>query len=75
MLLSEDGLKVVRIDCSIASIRPFRINVLLSSKSIQFDAKITRMESDNKVELEEVLRQLCLSPDQHLGSKKYSRFL
>ena len=65
----------MRIDCSIASIPPFRIDVPLSSESIQFDAKITRMEPDNKVELGEVLRQPCLSLDQHLSSKKYSRFL
>ena len=34
LLLSEDWFEVVRVDCGIASIPPFRIDVLLSSKSI-----------------------------------------
>ena len=64
MLLSEDRFKVVRIDCGIASISPFRIDIPLSSKSIQFSAKIT------KVELGEVLGPPCLSLGQHLSSRK-----
>ena len=70
MFLSEDELEVVRVDCGIASIPPFRIDVPSSSKSIQFGAKITKMESDNKVELGKVLRPLCLSLGQHFGSRK-----
>ena len=34
LFLSEDRLKVVKVDCSIASIPPFRIDVLLSSESV-----------------------------------------
>ena len=34
LFLSEDGLEVVRVDCGVASIPPFRIDVLSSSKSI-----------------------------------------
>jgi len=34
LFLSEDGLEVVRVDCGIASILLFRINVPLSSESI-----------------------------------------
>ena len=60
LFLSEDGFEVVRVDCSIASIPLFRIDVPSSSKSIQFGAKTTRTEPDDKVELEEVLRPLCL---------------
>ena len=60
----------MRVDCSIANIVPFRIDVLLSSKSIQFGAKITRMELDNKVELRKELRPPYLSLGQHLGSRK-----
>ena len=56
MFLSEDGLEVVRVDCSIASIPPFRIDVPSSSESIWFGAEMTRVEPDDKVELEEVLR-------------------
>ena len=75
LLLSEDWFEVVRVDCGIASIPPFIIDILLSSKSIWFDAKITRTEPDDKIELREVLGPLCLFPGQHLGSRKYSRFL
>jgi len=55
LFLSEDGLEAVRVDYSIASIPPFRIDIPLSSESIQFSAEITRAEPDNKVELEEIL--------------------
>ena len=70
MLLSEDGFEVMRINCSIASIPSFRIDILLSSESIQFNVKMTRTEPDDKVELGEVLRLLHLPLGQHLGSRK-----
>jgi len=60
LFLSEDRFEVVRVDCGIASIPLFRIDILLSSESIQFSAKMTRAEPDNKIKLEEVLRPLCL---------------
>ena len=50
LFLSEDGLEVVRVDCSIASIPLLRIDIPLFSKSIWFYAKTTRVEPDNKVE-------------------------
>ena len=75
MLLSKDGFKVMRINYSVASILLFRIDVPLSSESDQFGAKMTRMEPDDKVELRKVLRPLCLPLGQHLGNRKYSRFL
>jgi len=75
LFLSEDGLEVVKVDCSIASIPLFRIDVPLSSESIWFGAKMTRVESDNKVELGEVLRPPCLSLGQYLGSKKILKVL
>ena len=61
LFLSEDGLEVVRVDCSVASIPPFRTDVPPSSKSVQFGTKITRTEPDDKVELRKILRPLCLS--------------
>ena len=70
MALSKDRFKVVRVDCSIASNPPFRINVPLFSESIQLGAKMTRTEPDNKVELREILGPLCLSLGQYLGSGK-----
>jgi len=60
----------MRVDCGIASIPPFRIDISLSSKSVQFDTKRTRTEYDDKVELREILGPLYLPLGQHLGSKK-----
>ena len=70
MFLSEDGLEVVRVDCGIASIPPFRIDVPSSSESIRFSAEVTRAEPDNKVELGEVLGPPRLPLGQYLGSRK-----
>ena len=60
MFLSEDGLEVVRVDYDITSILPFRIDIPLSSESIQFGAKTTRAEPNDKIELGEILGPLCL---------------
>jgi len=62
LFLSEDRFEVVRVDCSVASILSFRINIPSSSESIQFCAEMTRVEPDDKIELREVLRPLRLSP-------------
>ena len=75
MFLSEDGLEVMRVDCGVASIPPFRINVPSSSKSIQFCAEMTRAESDDKIELGKVLRPPHLLPGQYLGSRKILKVL
>ena len=69
-MLSKDGFEVMRIDCGIASISFFRIDVPLSSESIWFDTKMTGMESDNKIELREVLGPLHLPLGQHFGDRK-----
>ena len=55
LFLSEDGLEVIRVDCGIASILPFRIDILLSSESVRFGTEMTRAEPNDKVELGEVL--------------------
>ena len=70
MFLSKDWSKVVRVDYGIASTPPFRINVPLSSESVQFSAKMTRMEPGDKVKLRKILGLPHLSLDQHLGSRK-----
>jgi len=67
LFLDEDWFEVVRVDYGVTSISSFRIDIPPSSESIQFDIKTTRIEPDNKVELREVLRPLCLLLDQHLG--------
>jgi len=73
--LSEDGLEVVRVDCGIASIPPFRIDVPSSSESIWFCAKTSRVEPNDKIELGKVLGPPCLPPDQYLGSRKILKVL
>jgi len=75
LFLSEDRLEVVRVDCGIASIPLFRIDIPLSSESIQFSAEMTRTEPNDKVELGEVLRLPCLPLGQHLGSRKILKIL
>jgi len=68
--LSEDGFEIVRVDCSIANIPLFRIDIPSSSESIQFDAKVIRTKPDDKVELGKVLGLPYLPLGQHLGSRK-----
>ena len=75
MFLSEDGLEVVRVDCGIASIPPFRIDIPSSSESIWFCAEMTRIEPDDKVELGEVLGPPHLPLGQYLGSRKILKVL
>ena len=75
LFLSEDRFQVVRVDCSVASILPFRIDILSSNESIRFSAKMTRVEPDDKVELGEILRPLCLPLDQYLSSRKILKVL
>ena len=75
MFLSEDRLEVVRVDYSVASILPFRIDIPSSSESIWFGAETTRAEPNDKVELGEVLRLLCLFLSQYLGSRKILKVL
>ena len=48
----------------------FRIDVPLFSESIQFGAKTTKTEPDDKVKLRKIFRLPCLPPSQHLGSRK-----
>jgi len=75
LFLSKDGLEVVRVDCGVASIPLFRIDILSSSESIQFSAETTRVEPDDKVELGEVLRPPHLPLGQYLGSRKILKVL
>ena len=70
LFLSEDWFEVVRIDYGIASILLFRIDILLFNKSIWFGAKMTRIESDDKIELKEILRLSHLSLGQYLSSRE-----
>ena len=65
----------MRVDYGIASIPPFRIDVPSSSESIQFCAKTTKAEPDDKIELGKVLGPLHLPPGQYLGSRKILKVL
>jgi len=69
--LSKDWFEVVGVDCGIASIPLFRVDIPLYGESIWFGAKMTRTELNNKVELREVLRLQINT----LVVEKYSRFL
>ena len=75
MFLSEDGLEVVRVDCGIASIPPFRIDIPSSSESIWFCAEMTRAEPDDKIELGKVLGPPRLPLGKYLGSRKILKVL
>ena len=75
LFLSEDGLEVVKVDCGVASILLFRIDVPSSSESIRFGAETTRAEPDDKVELGEVLGPLYLPLGQYLGGRKILKVL
>ena len=70
MFLSEDGFKVMKVDCNVASIPSFRIDIPSYSESIQFGAKMIRAEPNDKVELGKILSILCLPWGQHFGSRK-----
>ena len=70
LLLSKDWFEVVGVDCSIASIPLFRIDILLFNKSIWFGAKMTRTELNDKIKSREIFKLLLLPLDQYLGSRK-----
>ena len=70
LLLSKYWFEVVGVDCSIASIPSFRINIPLFNEIIWFGVKITKIEPNNKIELKEVLEPPCLPPSQYLDSRK-----
>jgi len=65
----------VRVDCGVASIPPFRIDIPSSSESIQFSAEMIRAEPDDKVELGEILGPPHLPLGQYLGSRKILKVL
>ena len=75
MFLSKDGLEVVRVDCGVASIPPFGIDVPSSSESIRFCAETTRTEPNDKVELRKVLGLPRLPLGQYLGGRKILKVL
>ena len=58
LFLSKDWFEVVKVNYNIANIPPFRIDISLSSESIQFGTKMTRMKPDDKIELREILGPL-----------------
>ena len=76
LFLSEDWFEVVRVDCGIASILPFRIDISLSSENVWFGTKMIEAEPNDKVELREryLNHYTCLWVNI-LAVKKYLRFL
>ena len=75
LLLSKDRLEVMRVDCGVASIPPFRIDVPSSSESIWFCAETTRVKPDDKIKLGKILGPPRLSLGQYLGSRKILKVL
>ena len=67
-------MEVVRIDRSIANIFLFKINILSFSESIRLSSKLTRMEADDKIELEEIFILSCLLTGQSFSSQKIFEF-
>ena len=49
LFLSENRTKLSRIDSSIVTISPFRVNISSASQRIRFCAKMARTETDYKV--------------------------
>ena len=70
LFLSENRTKISRIDSSIVTISPFRVNIPSASQRIRFGAKMAGVETDNKVESREKLRPMGLSMGQNFGSRK-----
>jgi len=70
LFMDKNQFEFIRINHSVASISSFRIGILSSSKSIQFDVKITWIELDDKVKLWEILGLLYLFMGQYLSSGK-----
>jgi len=60
LFLSKNGFEVMKVNCGITSIPLFRIDVPLSSESVWLGTKMTRPEPDDKIELGEILKLLCL---------------
>ena len=50
----------MRIDRSIASILLFRMDISLFSENIGLSSKSTKVEADNKIELEQISGPSCL---------------
>ena len=68
--MNENQFEVVRVNCGIASISLFRVNIPLFSKSIWFGTEIIWAELDNKIKLQEVLKLPSLFVGQYSGSRK-----
>jgi len=68
--LSKDGFEVVRVNCDVASIPSFRIDIPSSSENVQFGAKTTKTKSDDKIELRKVLGPPCLPLGQYHDSRE-----
>ena len=51
LFLSENWFKAVKVNYNMASIPLFRVDIPLSSESIYFGAKISRIKLDDKIEL------------------------
>jgi hypothetical protein len=64
----ENRAEVLWIDTGVVAISPFGIDVKTAGKGIGFGAKLSRTETDNKVEGGEKLRPSGLASGEEFGS-------
>ena len=70
LLLCEYGMEIMRVDTSVVLIPLFGIDVPASSKGIRFHAKLSRMETDDHIELGKELRPAGLPAGQEFSGSK-----
>ena len=73
--MSKYWTEVARVDSSIVTIPPFRIDVPASSERVGFGAQTPRAEVDNEIELGEVLGPTGLSTGKDFGSREIFQVL
>ena len=73
--MSEHWAEIARIDGSIVTISPFRVDVPASSQGIGFGAQFPRVEADNEVELGKILRPAGLIAGKDFGGGRVFQVL
>ena len=63
-------MKIVRINGSIITISPFRVNVIASGKSVGFGTQTPGAKTDNKMKMRKILRPPGLPAGQEFRRRK-----
>ena len=69
--MGEHWTEVARINGSIVTIPPFRIDIPASSERVGFGAQTPRVEADDKIELGKVLGPMGLLMGKGFGSREF----